>query len=206
MDELNIARGATMCPIGKKPYKDDVMYSTPPDSNTLSSINSAIMNCKNLQRINMDCCKVLGLLSSERVERNTLYFHKKYLYMVESNTLGTYDEAKREISCQISTIMGNKSLYAIETAICCLEGILLIFSDIPKKKIQIGSDVKMLEELQDTLYEVPIEQFQINSKKIREIEKSINILEYYESFESNYSDFIRFAFDKVNEMINRIQL
>ena len=126
--------------------------------------------------------------------------------MVESNTLGTYDEAKREISCQISTIMGNKSLYAIETAICCLEGILLIFSDIPKKKIQIGSDVKMLEELQDTLYKVPIEQFQINSKKIREIEKSINILEYYESFESNYSDFIRFAFDKVNEMINRIQL
>ena len=196
MDKLNIARGATMCPIGKKPYKDDVMYSIPPDSNTLSSINSAIMNC----------CKVLGLLSSERVEGNTKYFHKKYLYMVESNTLGTYDEAKREISCEISTIMGNKSLYAIETAICCLEGILLIFSDIPKKKIQIGSDVKMLEELQDTLYEVPIEQFQINSKKIREIEKSINILEYYESFESNYSDFIRFAFDKFNEMINRILL
>ena len=205
VDKLNIGRGITLCPVGGKSYKADVMLSTPPDSETLKGEDVDIMLCKNLQRINIYCWEVLKLLSSERVELNNRYFYKKFLYMIESNALGTYPEAKREIGGQISTITSNKSVYAIETAICCLEGILLIFSDIPKKIIEIESDIEMLENLQDTLYEVPIEQFQINSRKIREIEKSIDILENYKSFQSNYNDFRKFAYDKVNEMIKIIE-
>ena len=207
-DKLNIARDALLCPVGGEAYRADVVLSTPPDSSILSrnnmDSNTAKMNCINLQNINNKCRLALDLLSNERVEAQNKYFYKKYLYMIESNTLGTYNESKREISGQISTIMSRKSLYAIETAICCLEGILLIFKEIPKKKIQIELDINMLEELQNTLYDVPIEQFNINLKKIRDIEKSINILEYYESFELNYDDFREFADNQVNEIIEKI--
>ena len=209
LDKLNIARKVKLCPVGGKSYEADLLYSTPPESDTLSrnlaDFNTATLNCGNLQEINNECWQVLDLLSSERVEAQNKYFYRKYLYMIESDTLGTYQEAKREISGQISTIMSKKSLCAIETAICCLEGILLIFKEIPKKKIQIESDIKMLEDLENTLNDVPIEQFNINLKKIREIEKNIIILEYYQSFESNYNNFIEFAFDQVNNIIKRIE-
>ena len=163
------------------------------------------MDCENLQKINSDCLRALNLLSSERVDRRNKYFYRKYLYMIESDTLGTYQEAKREISGQISTIMNNKSLCAIETTISCLEGILLIFSYIPKRKIQIELDIKMLEDLENTLRDVPIEQYNTNLKKIRELKKNINILKYYESFELNYDDFREFAFNMVKKLVDKIE-
>ena len=54
VDKLNIGRGITLCPVGGKSYKADVMLSTPPDSDTLKGEDVDIMLCKNLQRINSD--------------------------------------------------------------------------------------------------------------------------------------------------------
>ena len=123
-----------MSPVGGEPYMvEALLYSNPPKSDKLNG-KSAIKSCQNLARINVLSWKPLELLNNERVQRNSDYFYRKYLHMIESNTLGTYSEAKREISGQINTIINKNSLCAIETAICCLEGILLIFSDIPKKK------------------------------------------------------------------------